>query len=194
MGALGATSVTRPRQPNIGLQRTRLRSHGELWRGKLSACGLAAEAGSFGGRMAVAMLLAVIVAGFPALAGPGEPIALEVLVPEFPQAAIMARMQGTVRIRAAVGPDGKVLSVSILKGVNALLDHASVIAVEQWLFEPAAGAERRSAAIILEYAVHADPPAEDRVCQIGPTQVKFFPPNRIRMVGWYRPGPPNRTE
>ena len=34
--------------PNIGLQRIRLRSVPELRRDKLSACGLAAELGSFG--------------------------------------------------------------------------------------------------------------------------------------------------
>jgi len=43
----------------------------------------------------------------------------------------------TVKVKALVGPDGKVIETSAAEGVNAELDAAACDAVKKWLFVPA---------------------------------------------------------
>ncbi len=56
--------------------------------------------------------------------------------PIYPEAATLAQVQGTVRLRAAIGKDGLVQSVELESG-PAMLFQAASDAVRQWRFLPA---------------------------------------------------------
>jgi periplasmic protein TonB len=55
--------------------------------------------------------------------------------PVYPQIAKQARVQGTVRLDALVGKDGRVERVDVLSGPQ-LLREAAVVAVKQWRYTP----------------------------------------------------------
>jgi protein TonB len=56
--------------------------------------------------------------------------------PEYPLAARQARVQGSVVVLAAVGPDGRIKSAKALSG-PPLLESSAVAAVKQWIYKPA---------------------------------------------------------
>jgi protein TonB len=55
--------------------------------------------------------------------------------PEYPPLARQARIQGTVRFRAVIGIDGRVLNVQLVSG-HPLLVGAARDAVKQWVYRP----------------------------------------------------------
>jgi protein TonB len=55
--------------------------------------------------------------------------------PEYPMLAQQARVQGIVILEAQVGPDGRVQTVRVLRGIP-LLDEAAIAAVRQWRYQP----------------------------------------------------------
>ncbi|HEV2289340.1 MAG TPA: energy transducer TonB [Candidatus Acidoferrales bacterium] len=55
--------------------------------------------------------------------------------PQYPEIARMARISGTVELRAIIGRDGRVRSVEVLSG-SPLLAPAAVSAVRQWRYRP----------------------------------------------------------
>lgn len=57
--------------------------------------------------------------------------------PRYPEAARMARLQGTVVLQAVIDEKGRVTDVQIVKSMPLGLDQASVNAVRQWRFRPA---------------------------------------------------------
>ncbi|MFZ0885212.1 MAG: energy transducer TonB [Candidatus Acidiferrales bacterium] len=57
------------------------------------------------------------------------------VVPSYPPDALQQRIDGTVRLRAAIGEDGKVQSVEPVSG-PPLLVGAAVIAVHEWRYGP----------------------------------------------------------
>jgi len=58
--------------------------------------------------------------------------------PEYPLASKRRHEEGTVQVTVTVGPDGRALRVSLLKGSShPLLDQAAIDAVRTWAFEPA---------------------------------------------------------
>ncbi|MCE5248812.1 TonB family protein [bacterium] len=64
------------------------------------------------------------------------PVQTEVVKPEYPKAALEAKIHGTVFVRALIGTDGTVEKAEIVKGPDALQD-AALKAVLQWKFKPA---------------------------------------------------------
>jgi TonB family protein len=56
--------------------------------------------------------------------------------PEYPLAARQARVQGSVVVLAAVGPDGRIKSARALSG-PPLLESSAVAAVKRWIYKPA---------------------------------------------------------
>jgi protein TonB len=56
--------------------------------------------------------------------------------PEYPLAARQARVQGSVVVLAAVGPDGRIKSARALSG-PPLLQGPAVASVKQWIYKPA---------------------------------------------------------
>ncbi|MEO6326497.1 MAG: energy transducer TonB [Thermoanaerobaculia bacterium] len=65
------------------------------------------------------------------------PVALVTTEPVYPEAARRARLQGDVILEAVIDRDGHVREIRVLKGVNALLDHAATNAVSTWRYRPA---------------------------------------------------------
>jgi protein TonB len=55
--------------------------------------------------------------------------------PKYPPLARQTRLEGTVRLRAIVGTDGRVREVEMLSG-HALLAQAAMDAVLQWRYRP----------------------------------------------------------
>ena len=55
--------------------------------------------------------------------------------PEYPLAAKIAHLSGTVQLRAIIGVDGTVRNVQVLTG-NPIFVKAAVVAVQQWLYKP----------------------------------------------------------
>jgi periplasmic protein TonB len=55
--------------------------------------------------------------------------------PQYPAVARLARIAGTVELRAIIGPDGRVRSVEVLSG-SPLLARAAEEAVWQWRYRP----------------------------------------------------------
>jgi protein TonB len=66
-----------------------------------------------------------------------EPIPAQSPPPEYPRRALRRGIEGTVLVRAEVGPDGVPVSVSIVQGSRSReLDRAAVDAVRRWRFRP----------------------------------------------------------
>jgi TonB family protein len=62
--------------------------------------------------------------------------ALTKMQPQYPDLARQAGVDGEVRFRVLVGPDGRVLRTQIVKSIP-MLDEAATVAVLQWRFVPA---------------------------------------------------------
>ncbi len=60
---------------------------------------------------------------------------LKPVAPSYPPEAMQQRIEGTVRLHAVIGDDGKVLSVEPVSGPPSLVE-AAVIAVRQWRYGP----------------------------------------------------------
>jgi protein TonB len=60
---------------------------------------------------------------------------LKHVAPSYPLAAMQQRIEGTVRLHAVIGDDGKVLSLEQVSGPPLLVE-AAVIAVRQWRYDP----------------------------------------------------------
>lgn len=57
------------------------------------------------------------------------------VMPQYPWLARQARLEGTVRLKAIIGADGRIQNLQVLSG-NPLLIPAAMSAVEQWVYEP----------------------------------------------------------
>ena len=60
---------------------------------------------------------------------------LEKVAPKYPVEAKQARIQGTVRLTATIGPDGLVKNLEVVAG-DPLLVPAAMDAVRQWVYKP----------------------------------------------------------
>ena len=60
---------------------------------------------------------------------------LKHVAPSYPLEAMQQRIEGTVRLHAVIGDDGKVLSLEPVSGPPLLVE-AAVIAVRQWRYGP----------------------------------------------------------
>ena len=66
-----------------------------------------------------------------------EPVEISRVQPIYPEAARKMRIQGIVTLEAIISKEGTVKSVRVLRGVDPLLDNASMRAVQQWKYQPA---------------------------------------------------------
>ena len=55
--------------------------------------------------------------------------------PVYPQQALQMRLQGAVQLQAAIGKDGSISAVKVLKG-DSILARSAVAAVKQWKYKP----------------------------------------------------------
>jgi protein TonB len=76
----------------------------------------------------------------PTVNSPASPSAngflIEGPMPEYPALARQARLQGIVRLRVTIGPDGHVNNI-VLRSGHPLLVPAAVEAVKTWRYDPA---------------------------------------------------------
>jgi len=66
-----------------------------------------------------------------------EPVLRRRLEPEYPEVARVARLEGSVILRAVISARGQVEEITVLRSSNPLFDEAAVAAVRQWEYEPA---------------------------------------------------------
>lgn len=64
-----------------------------------------------------------------------EPVKLTEVLPDYPDIARTAGVEGTVTIAARVGADGAITNARVVKSVP-LLDKAALDAVKQWTYKP----------------------------------------------------------
>ncbi|MCP4901393.1 MAG: M56 family metallopeptidase [bacterium] len=69
--------------------------------------------------------------------GMTEPVAVQKIMPKYPEEARKNKIKGIVTSRAFITTDGKVKWVEILKSPDESLSAATKTAVAQWTFEPA---------------------------------------------------------
>ena len=65
-----------------------------------------------------------------------QPALLQRVEPEYPSAAIEARVQGIVILETVVGEDGRVIEVRVLRSAGDVLDRAAIAAIRQWRYAP----------------------------------------------------------
>ena len=87
-----------------------------------------------------------------ALSRPDQPRLLERIEPEYPPLARQARLQGSVRLRLAVGEDGRVVRSQVLEG-HPLLVAAAREAVSQWRYLPAVDGDGEPTETTIEVSV-----------------------------------------
>lgn len=68
--------------------------------------------------------------------------------PEFSEEARKAKHQGTVVVRATVGPDGRIHDPHVVRSLGLGLDEKAIESVNQWLFEPAVKDGRKVAVYV----------------------------------------------
>lgn len=66
------------------------------------------------------------------------PHAKQVVNPHYPGKALARRIQGAVEMTVLIDTSGKVIEVTVVKGLPRGLTEAAVDAVKQWVFEPVA--------------------------------------------------------
>lgn len=66
-----------------------------------------------------------------------SPVLLEKVVPEYPPAARIARLQGKVYVRAVVSTTGDVVDVEVISAPHFLFEEAALTAVRKWKYRPA---------------------------------------------------------
>ena len=64
------------------------------------------------------------------------PVVLHSFAPSYPSEAIAKKIEATILVRALVGIDGKVKSVSVTSSVQPLLEQPAMDAVRKWEFKP----------------------------------------------------------
>jgi protein TonB len=64
-----------------------------------------------------------------------EAALLNKVQPQYPVAARLTHLAGTVRLHAIIGKDGRVRNVEVLSG-NPILAQAALAAVREWRYRP----------------------------------------------------------
>jgi TonB family protein len=106
------------------------------------------------------------------------PQVLQRVPPVYPPLAKQARIQGTVRLRAEIGTDGKVVSMTVISG-HPLLIPAAQESLQQWTFKPAEANGRPIQAATTVDVTFTLPPSETQASQGADTPR----PMRIRVGG-----------
>jgi len=66
-----------------------------------------------------------------------KPVLVEKVDPKYPAAAKAEKIQGTVKLDATIGTDGKVLELKAAESPDERLTQAAMDAVKEWKFKPA---------------------------------------------------------
>ena len=68
--------------------------------------------------------------------GVTSPVTIKEVLPTYTQAALRAKVQGSVFLNAVVLDDGSVSQVEVAKSLDPELDQQAIDALEQWEFKP----------------------------------------------------------
>jgi TonB family protein len=79
----------------------------------------------------------------------GYPQCLQCPDPKYTSEARDAHLEGTVRLKAVIGIDGKATDIEVVKGIGRGLDEQAVNAVRSWRFAPALGPNGNPVATIV---------------------------------------------
>jgi periplasmic protein TonB len=87
--------------------------------------------------------------GYPSAGtgGYGYPSCILCPHPEYSDAAVKAKYQGTVVLMVVIGPDGRAFDIHVSKGLGLGLDEKAIEAVRNWRFKPAYGPNGKPAAV-----------------------------------------------
>jgi TonB family protein len=114
---------------------------------------------------------------------------VQIQAPEYPEAAVKARMTGTVVVALTVDPEGLVTSADAGGKPNPLLAKVCEVAALEWRFEADSSQVERATVVKFEFTIRSDEPA-NRKCFVGPTRVSVVLPDTVRILGWYLPSLP----
>jgi len=87
--------------------------------------------------------------GYPSAGtgGYGYPSCILCPRPDYSDAAMKAKYQGTVVLMVVIGPDGRAIDIHVAKGLGLGLDEKAIEAVRNWRFKPALGPNGKPAAV-----------------------------------------------
>lgn len=87
--------------------------------------------------------------GYPSAGtgGYGYPSCILCPRPDYSDAAMKAKYQGTVVLMVVIGPDGRAIDIHVSKGLGLGLDEKAIEAVRNWRFKPAYGPNGKPAAV-----------------------------------------------
>jgi TonB family protein len=115
------------------------------------------------------------------------PVLVERAEPTYPEAARAAGIGATVSLEIAVGADGSVSSVKVLRGAGLGFDEAAVAAAQRFRFKPATEGGKPIAAVILfdqgfviRSHLSAETSAEAGAVPVAPTQPASPPEEATR--------------
>jgi TonB family protein len=111
----------------------------------------------------------------PPLAGPMQ--VTHVVSLAYPRLALIAAVQGKVRLAAVVSPDGTVESVRVLAG-SVLLAPTAGQALRKWRFVPCTTASKKCETTVVFSFVLAGEPCDVGTCQ---SQFQFDLPNTAQI-------------
>jgi TonB family protein len=92
----------------------------------------------------------------PGKDGVGYPSCAYCPNPGYTQEARDAKFQGTVVLKAVIGPDGRAADISSVKKVGYGMDEVAIQGVKNWRFKPATGSDGKPVAVVMtiEVAFH----------------------------------------
>jgi TonB family protein len=68
--------------------------------------------------------------------GVSAPVVLRRVQPEYPRAALVAHMNGSVTVEATIDKSGHVIEAFVVKSTSGIFEKSALDAVRQWLFAP----------------------------------------------------------
>jgi len=128
------------------------------------------------GKLLIALVIFTLLAPVGRAEGatsPG-PVVVVAAAPTYTPVLIAARIQGDVRIRVNIGPNGKVTRTTLIDGKHPL-ETIAMEAARRWKFKPS-GAENSA---ILRFTFKALPEGAPKD-EVG---TFFFPPFRVELRG-----------
>jgi protein TonB len=64
------------------------------------------------------------------------PVVLHRVQPEYPRAALVAHMNGSVTVEATIDKSGHVVEAFVVKSTSGIFEKSALDAVRQWFFAP----------------------------------------------------------
>jgi len=133
------------------------------------------------------VILALVLAATIQSQSPVLPVPVAVGIPEYPEAAVKARITGLVEVTLSVSPDGTVANAVADVASPPLINVAAVRAAREWRFQASDLSSQRPYVVRFEFSVDDTPAANDERCYVGPSSaIVLLPLQTVRIRGWKR--------